>query len=603
MDQRDFPVLNAFLEDSEAMGTPPWPENSKSCDELLAYYEQLFAVLESRLWKEGLNRELLVSYQTLMVELDQKLQDREDDGRHHFVVVIPVADRPQHLKSCLESLLQLCEAFPYGKKSDGTIGRISVLIADDSREPANIREHQLIAESVDARGLPTYYFGQEQQLQTIGRLTDAKRLALRGVLGDFGASIFYHKGASIMRNITYLKLTEMERQYAKPLFFFVDSDQEFRVKIQTEKGDNDVYALNYFFNLDRIFSRTKAAVVTGKVVGDPPVSPSVMASNFLSDVSAFLLEIARQEREQDCRFHGEASRKPGGAVYHDMADLFGFQPVETSFQYRCALEGKHDHQRCFQDFSHRLEHFFHGVHPTRKTYYEYADVLSSVMPARTLYTGNYVFDRVGLAYFIPFATLKLRMAGPTLGRILAAELGDRFLSANLPMLHQRTVADTGKSEFRPGIVHEERLVDLSGELERQYYGDVMLFSMEALTKSGYPQQIPTKQAILQVLQHTESRLRTRYEEKHLQIQGRLDRLSELLVEESNWWVGRKDMQSAMDEVSVFIANVRYNFGVAARGLAYIQSADHRRERLQQMAESIVGYGQEMAAWDGLLNHT
>lgn len=603
MDKRDFPLLNAYLADCEANDLPQWPEHSESGDELLAYYEQLFAMLESRLWKEGLNRELLASYQALTVEFDQQLQGLEDDGRHHFIVVIPVADRPQHLKSCLESLLHLCETFPYGRKPDGTIGRISVLIADDSREPTNIREHLLIAESVDARGLPTYYFGQEQQLQTMNRLTDAKRQALRGVLGDFDASIFNHKGASIMRNITYLKLAEMVGQYAKPLFFFVDSDQEFRVKIQTEKGDEDVYALNYFFNLDRIFSRTKAAVVTGKVVGDPPVSPSVMASNFLGDVSAFLLEMANYEREQECRFHGEAPRKPDGAVYHDMADLFGFQPSKASFQYRCVLEGNHDHQHCFQDFSRRLKQFFDGVHPTRKTYYEYADVLSGVMPARTVYTGNYVFNRAGLAYFIPFATRKLRMAGPTLGRILAAELGDRFLSDNLPMLHKRTVAATGRSEFRPGIVHEEQLVDLSGELERQYYGDVMLFSMEALTESGYPQQTPTKQEVLQILQHTESRLRKKYEEKHLQIQEKLDRLAELLFEESNWWVARKDMQSAIDEVSTFVANVRYNFGVGARGLAYIQSRDHRRQRLQQMTQSIFSYGQEKAAWDSLLNRT
>lgn len=600
MDQRDFPILNACLETLGDAPVPAWPKHCDSSDVLLVYYEQLFSVLESKLWETGLNRDLLACYQALMAELDQQLQYFEVDCRHHFIVVVPVADRPRQLKSCLQSLLQLCDAFPYGKKADGTVGGISVLIADDSREPTNIREHQLLAKRVNAKGLPTYYFGQEQQLQTLNRLSAAERQALREVLGDLDPARFYHKGASIMRNITYLKLAEIERQYVKPLFFFIDSDQEFRVNIQTEKGDDAIYALNYFFNLDRVFSRTKAAVLTGKVVGDPPVSPSVMASNFLGDVAAFLLEMARYEGEQECRFHERTSLKPGGAVYHDMADLFGFQPVAASFQYRCTLEGKHDHQHCFQDFCRRLKQFFDGVHPTRKTYFEYSDVLSGVVPARTVYTGNYVFNRLGLTYFIPFPTLKLRMAGPTLGRVLAADLGNRFLSVNLPMLHKRTVDDTGKSEFRSGIVHEQQLVDLSGELERQYYGDVMLFSVEELTKKGYPQQRLTKQEISQVLQHTESRLRKNYEEKHLQIQVKLNHLSELLRNESNWWAGSKDMQPAMDEVSAFITNIKYNFDAGARGVACIQSADHRRERLRQMMESIFNYGQAMMAWGGLL---
>jgi len=49
----------------------------------------------------------------------------------------------------------------------------------------------------------------------------------------------------------------------------------------------------------------------------------------------------------------------------------------------------------------------------------------------------------------PVRHLRLRMSGPTAGRLIQAEIGDRFASANLPMLHRRTAADDVQDEFRP----------------------------------------------------------------------------------------------------------------------------------------------------------
>ena len=46
------------------------------------------------------------------------------------------------------------------------------------------------------------------------------------------------------------------------------------------------------------------------------------------------------------------------------------------------------------------------------------------------------------------------------------------------MLHNRTVESGGQSEFRPGIETTRATIDMSGEFERQFYGDVMLFSVE-----------------------------------------------------------------------------------------------------------------------------
>ncbi|MHB1292300.1 MAG: hypothetical protein ACYCY5_08955, partial [Sulfuricella sp.] len=149
--------------------------------------------------------------------------------------------------------------------------------------------------------------------------------------------------------------------------------------------------------------------------------------------------------------HSTRPRDDDEASYHDMAALFGFKPTKESVQYQCSIADEHDNSRCFSHFSSKLNRFFYGEHPTRKTYYRHEDLMASVRPARTIYTGNYIFKPEGLKYFIPFATLKLRMAGPVLGRLIKSEIGERFVSANLPMLHKRTVRATGQSEFRPGI--------------------------------------------------------------------------------------------------------------------------------------------------------
>lgn len=111
-----------------------------------------------------------------------------------------------------------------------------------------------------------------------------------------------------------------------------------------------------------------------------------------------------------------------------------------------------------------------------------------MQPARTVYTGNYVFRASALNWFIPFAPLRLRMSGPTLGRLMKAGLGKRFVSANLPMLHTRTLDATGEAEFRPGVVTQANAIDLVDEFERQFFGDVMLFTVERLASLGFPRQ-------------------------------------------------------------------------------------------------------------------
>ena len=514
------------------------------------------------------------------------------DAPHDIVIVIPVADRPRHLTDCLHSLLELGRHYPYA-------GKVSVLVAEDSRDEASMAQHRALAAAVNGQGLAVHYLGQDEQRTLVEALPPAERAQLAGVIGD-GAS-YAHKGASITRNIAYLWLRRQQRDGRKRLFWFIDSDQEFRVNVDEGGNEQEVYAVDYCNGLDRIFRETPTQILTGKVVGDPPVSPAVMAGNFLDDIAAFLFDMEGCAPDDACSFH-DAVRHADDAAYHDMAELFGFRQAEA-FRYRCTLTGPHDHARCFTDFAAKLGRFFDGEHPTRRSVYEPAELMTTVKPARTIYTGNYVFTPAGLDYFIPFAALKLRMAGPTLGRIIKAELGERFVSANLPMLHRRTVEAIGQSEFRPGIERTQQHVDLSGEFERQYFGDVMLFSIERLTGTGYPAGELSESNIAAAVTDTDSQMYAHYAETHRQTIARIDRLQAAFEQPTQWWQQQPDLADVRARFHQFIDNMRRNFGDGSAAWQLLNDVEHRRSRMQAITEAIAGYREVRALWHTLLEQT
>lgn len=506
---------------------------------------------------------------------------------HDIVIVIPVADRPRHLADCLGSLAELCRRYPYA-------GAVSVLVVDDSLDADNCARHRAIAERCGGEGLECRYLSQSQQRDLVDSLPVSSRGRLRGVIGA-GAS-YAHKGASITRNIAYLWLSRLPEDGRKRLYWFIDSDQEFRVNVHTAEGECLDYAIDYFSALNRIFSETPARILTGKVVGDPPVSPAVMAGTFLDDVLAFLGEMAGLEATAACGFHGAAGPSGADAAYHDMADLFGFKASADAFRYRCLRPGAHDHVATFNDFAWRLNRFFDGEHPTRRSAYLADDPCASLKPARTIYTGNYVFTPAGLDWFIPFAALKLRMAGPTLGRLIQSQLGEGFVAANLPMLHKRTVDEIGRSEFRPGIERDRARVDLSGEFERQFYGDVMLFSMERLTGQGYPESELTPALIGATLDEVEAEMRQRYVIKQAQVVDKIKRLDRLYSAPGQWWWHAPRLAEAHSEFRRFIDNMRGNFSADAPGWRLVVSASHAAARKAAMGAAILGYHDERAAW-------
>jgi hypothetical protein len=281
-----------------------------------------------------------------------------------------------------------------------------------------------------------------------------------------------------------------------------------------------------------------------------------------------------------------------------MAGLFGFAASNAAYRYRCTLTGTHRNADCFGDFSARLHRFFYGEHPTRSTYYRYEDTLAGVRPARTVYTGNYIFKPDALRYFIPFASLRLRMAGPVLGRIVRAEIQAAFVSANLPMLHRRTVRETGQTEFRPGIAAVATDIDLSGEFERQFYGDVMLFTIEKLADAGFPAYLPTRAQVIETLDDTYHHLCDLYNQRRQLIAEKLGELTTILLDPKNWWNHSSENIAACNGFDAFATNIAQNFG--EQSYAALQAPALCAQRLDEIAAAILSYPQDRAAWQETL---
>lgn len=194
---------------------------AKGANHVVELYRQAIAVTEKKMWDESVT-DWVDLYQQLYQEQEALLQACGAGERHHITVVIPVADSPMHLETCLHSLLALCKAFHYGGVSDEGYEKVSVIVADDSRDQESIQKHQQLAEHYSKHGLHTRYFGLTEQLQQLDTLSAAEAEFTLGILGATDKSSFYHKGPSVMRNIAYLKLNE--EQTPGQLFYFVDSD-------------------------------------------------------------------------------------------------------------------------------------------------------------------------------------------------------------------------------------------------------------------------------------------------------------------------------------------------------------------------------------------
>ena len=588
--------------------------DDNAIDRVISLYTKTIVELEQKIWKNKTTQENIKQYQNAFLVLEKLHELKTTDTRYNFKIIIPVADRPKHLKHCLDSLLKLCKCYGYGGFKNKQFNKISVLVADDSRDIINIKNHKSYCAELTAQGINTEYFGLKQQLTLVNDAITENSSLTRIISNaeDINDPIsFSHKGASIMRNITYLKLNQtlsQGKENKNTLIYFIDSDQEFC--INTEKySAGDFYAINYFHYLNEIFKTQDISILTGKVVGDPPVSPSVMAGNFQQDIQNFLNVIEKLNPDQPCQFHQHETDSKDDAAYHDMANLFGFSNHEQAFDYHCTLQGQHNNADCFGDFSDKLGRFFYGEHPTRKTFFHYLNGFSTTTPARTVYTGNYVIKPENLNHFIPFATLKLRMAGPVLGRLLNARLQGKFVSANLPMLHNRTVDSTGQAEFRAGVKHHDDTndhgIDLGNEFIRQFYGDVMLFSIKKITELSFPYKATDSHHIQPILDATYHSIKANYIEKHNTVLQLKSQIHSHLNDQASWWNNMPDesenIKQAKINFNTFLKNIQSNFAESSYAYQQIFSSNHVTKYLESILHAIMHYQNDMDSWKKTLS--
>ena len=386
---------------------------SNKLDSVKAVYETALRSLEKEASQKGFDEDLLSLQRDLYIELEYILSFDHEDERHHFLLVIPVADRPVMLKNCLESLVEQCRIFQYGGFTINAQGapvynKINAFIMDDSKDEDNIRKIKSICAQTTASGIRTFYIGLDEQTELLGSLPSGYRENLRDLIGVPCDTVPPHKGASISRNIAYLWLHSfLAKSKQKSLIYFLDSDEEFKVKIKSKTGIKDIQFINYFYWLDKIFCSGDIEVVTGKVVGDPPVSPSVMINTFLDDIALFFETLSSAAPFNKCMFHDDRSTLTSSAEYHDMVKLFGYNSPLGPKEYLCSLSGDHTVLDCLDDFSKKALGFFYGLHPTRTQFYLHRNDFTDTEDARTVYTGNYVFKTAGLRHFIPFAEFEI----------------------------------------------------------------------------------------------------------------------------------------------------------------------------------------------------
>jgi hypothetical protein len=577
-------------------------------------YEQAITLVENTAARDDFPDDLLVLQRRLYAELEYLISLEGRDSRHHFCVAIPVADRPVMLRNCVESLIEQCVSFGYGGITTGPEGKrsypkISLFIVDDSREEKNSKEHREIAAAASAAGIKSYYIGIDEQTVFLNQLKDGEKLS--GLIGEYNGRVPAHKGASISRNIAYLFIHAMLNGHGefpfgapnpdgeKTLFYFIDSDEEFRIRVSKKNTPADIPFVNYFFWIDRIFSSSKVEVMTGKVVGDPPVTPAVMVNTFLDDLIAFFEAASDHDVRGECPFH--EGRGPGAfaADYHDMVSLFGYRGPSVPKKYACDLNGTHTLGDCFNYFSEKAIGFFHGLHPTRDQYYQHSGGFTATEPARTVYTGNYVFSPGGLRHFIPFAELGLRMAGPTLGRILKAKIGARFVSANLPLLHKRTVPGTTQ-EFRSGLNTANETIDLSMEFCRQFWGDVMLFSVEALASSGYPALHAGFHEIVETVQNKQRELWELYREKIAHTDDHISTMRKFLSDPRFMRNELPETRRAKERFLRFCDLAERNFGTRSRGYEMLSAQVNSGTKIKLIIDAIHLYCEDEQAWNEVL---
>ena len=88
--------------------------DDNAIDRVISLYQKTIVTLEQDIWKNNPSEKDIRKYQNAFTVIEKLYELKTVDTRYNFKIVIPVADRPQHLKHCLNSLFALCKNYNYG---------------------------------------------------------------------------------------------------------------------------------------------------------------------------------------------------------------------------------------------------------------------------------------------------------------------------------------------------------------------------------------------------------------------------------------------------------------------------------------------------------
>jgi hypothetical protein len=192
------------------------------------------------------------------------------------------------------------------------------------------------------------------------------------------------------------------------------------------------------------------------------------------------------------------------------------------------------------------------------------------------------------------------MAGPTLGRILRGKIREKFVSANLPLLHKRTGAEDHINEFRSGVIHKGDALDLSGEFLRQFWGDVMLFSVEAVSEIGYPEKLLRTSEIADSVKKVQERIWRTYIEHQTAAAEKVLKLRHLLSDPTRWWNGRPETKSSVSNLLTFVSLVERNFGPSSKAIKTLSDQIEDGSSTKKIMAALNSYYEDERTWNEFL---
>jgi hypothetical protein len=154
-------------------------------------------------------------------------------------------------------------------------------------------------------------------------------------------------------------------------------------------------------------------------------------------------------------------------------------------------------------------------------------------------------------------------------------------------------------DFRPGVKQQDDFIDLSNEFERQFFGDLMLFSVVELAAQTDFIQPLKMDMVNKSVDKVEKELLQLYQTKHRDVMSKNNEFKHLLTRPGPWW---RETESARPSIAIaqqFTRNIDFNFGEQSEAYRQIQSVSHRNQRKQQIIQALLNYREQRDTWDQL----